>query len=277
LTNNGNDIQAYNLSVIDESGDDFTTTNQTITYYVSDGDSEFEPGGDDGNALSFTTATNDLGKDLTYFVVIERDIPTGLNDEDRDDLTLLAETLEPSTAGASAGDAVVADADNENSISGAAENVLADGAGTSNDSANDGDHSATSAYVAASADLTAVKAVAIFAEDDTGCSTISGPATGTDKYAIPGACVEYTITVANAGGTEATSLKVNDVLPGEIKFVAASASGFTGGSFANPSLPTTLSDCGSVSCAINFEGATLAGGSDATPTVGVITIRALIK
>jgi len=38
VTNNGNDTQAYALSVVQETGDDFQTANVTIVFYVDDGD-----------------------------------------------------------------------------------------------------------------------------------------------------------------------------------------------------------------------------------------------
>lgn len=267
LTNNGNDTQAYLLSLIDESGDAFSATTKKIFYYKQ-GDAQ-------NTAVEFSGKTVDVLADETYIVYIEADIPTGLQDEDVDSLTLLADTLEPSSEGASV-TPVVADTDG-NDTNGDAENILADGSGTSNENVGEGDHSATSQYKVASADLTAVKALSIFSQDGANCSTIPGtPAVG-DQYSIPGACIEYTITVENRGGTSATALTVNDILPSEITFIAASATGFTGGSFASPALPATNTDCISNACEINYENATLAGGSDATPTQGTITIRALIK
>lgn len=279
LTNDGNDTQAYALSVVNEGSDQFSAANVTILYYIDDDDNTFEPGGDDGSAITYNSAaTPDLAKDKRFWVVVQGDIPAGLADADEDSLTLVADTLEPSTATlATPGDPVIADANSSNSMTGAAENVLADGSGTSNENANEGDHSATAIYVVASADIDATKAVTVFAEDGTGCATIPGtPATG-EQYAIPGACVEYTITINNTGGTDATDLVVNDILPSDITFIAASATGFTNGAFATPALPSANTNCDASACVINFTGATLDNGSDGTPTVGVVTIRALVK
>lgn len=278
LTNEGNDVQAYDLSVVNEGSDQFSAANRAIFYYVDDGDGILESGGDDGSAVAYNgTETPDVPADRILFVVIQGDIPTGLNNADEDDLTLVADTLEPSTAGGSAGDPVVADPGGVNSMTGAAENVIADGTGTSNENANEGDHSATSTFVVASADIAASKAVTIFTQDGTGCATIPGTPGAGEKYSIPGACVQYIITVENTGGTNATDLAVNDILPDEIEFIAASAAGFTGGSFASPALPTANTDCDSGACVINFTGATLSSGSVGTPTTGTVTIRALIK
>lgn len=47
LRNDGNDNFAYALSTVNEaSGDDFDTSNLTITYYVDDNDGLYEPGAD---------------------------------------------------------------------------------------------------------------------------------------------------------------------------------------------------------------------------------------
>lgn len=274
LTNDGNDTQAYDLTVVDETGDEFSSTGTNVVYYVDDGDGVFEPGGDDGAPITYNgTATGDVAPDDTLWVVVESDIPTGLTDADEDVVSLVADTLEPSTS-ASAGTPLTADSDG-NSLTGAAENVLADGTGTSNELANEGDHSATATYIVASADVSGTKAVSIYSEDGSGCATIPGTPAG--GYSVPGACVEYTITVENTGGTAATDIIINDILDDNLLFVAADLSGFTGGSFASPALPAVNTDCVAGACEINLTGATLAAGSVATPTVGVVTIRAIVK
>lgn len=275
LTNEGNDVQAYALSFVNEGGDQFSATSTALFYYIDDGDEAFEPGVDDGNALTYSTKTPDVAADDMLWVIVRGDVPTGLDDADVDDISVIANTLEPSSEGASA-TPVVADSDG-NSLTGAAENVLADGSGTSNENANEGDHSASSAYVVASADVEATKAITIFSEDGSGCATIPGSAPSGDQYSIPGACIQYVITVENTGGTNATDLIINDVLEDELEFIAAAVTGFTGGSFASPALPTINTDCTGGACEINFTGGTLASGSDATPTVATVTIRALIQ
>ncbi len=276
ITNDGNDTQAYALTTVNETGDEFSVTNTTILYYIDDGDGTFEPGAGDGTAQTYDgIKTTDLAADATLFVVIQGDIPTTANDGDTDQISLVADTLEPSTQGAGA-TPVVADTDG-NSLTGDAENVLADGSGTANENANEGDHSATGTFTIASADVSAAKTVSVFSQDGTGCETIPGtPATG-DQYAIPGACVEYVITVENAGGTAATDVVINDVLPSELKFIAATSGGFTGGSFTSPALPAANTDCNAGACVINYTGATLGAGSQASPTTATIKIRALVK
>ena len=188
----------------------------------------------------------------------------------------MVDTLEPASS-PNAGTPVTADADGTNALTGAAENVLADGSGTSNEGANAGDHSDTGTYVVAAAEVSAVKDVNIHSEDGTGCTVIPGTATG--GYSIPGACVEYVITVENTGSSAATDIVINDVLADELDFAGAVFGGdFTGGSFASPALPAANTDCTGGACVINLTGATLpAPVAPATVTTGTVTIRAFVK
>jgi len=110
--------------------------------------------------------------------------------------------------------------------------VLADGAGDE-DVANAGDFSDTDTYVVGAPELTVNKA----------SSVISDPVNGTtNPKAIPGATIEYCITVANgAGAATATNVNVNDVLPADVTYDAtfgifvdgdaSCASGSAGGSY----------------------------------------------
>jgi len=82
VTNNGNDTQAYALSVVQETGDDFQTANVTIVFYVDDGDGVFEPGGDDGSPITYNGTTTgaatggDVPADRLLHVVVQSDPAT---------------------------------------------------------------------------------------------------------------------------------------------------------------------------------------------------------
>jgi len=274
VTNNGNDTQAYSFALVNETAaDDFDTTGLNITYYVDNGTGGVCDATDlAGAGTAYTpgsgAASVDLAADAVICVVVDGDIPSAQVDTDTSEVSLVADTLEPTTGG-SPGTAVVADA-GTNTLTGAAENVLADGSGTANEVANAGDHSATGTYIVASADLTASKAVSIFTEDGSGCATIPGTPGAGDQYSIPGACVEYVITTDNNGATaSATSIDISDILPDDLEFVNATPSGFTGGTFTQPAVST---DCNAGACTVSLTGATLTAGS-----TGTITIRALIK
>ena len=283
LTNTGNDTQAYDLSLVNEAvtgptADDFDALNLTITYYVGNSAT--------GAVQNYTpgTPTVDVPADGELFIVVSGDIPTAgtVEDNDRADITLVADTVEPSTAGATAGDEVLADTDGINDVTGDAENVLADGSSTGREVANAGDDSATGTYIVASADLTAEKTVGIISENGTGCAaTPSFPTNHTfpqnNEHAIPGACVEYRITVQNTGddvSANASDLELVDVLPDGLTFVTAFQNGFTGGSFNTPA----AGNCDGGACTVELTSPGAATpASLAFATTGTIVIRATIN
>lgn len=281
VTNDGNDTQAYALSVVEETADDIDTDDPAgatpvLVYYIDDGDGVYEPNAGDGAPVTYNPANPpELGPDEVLWVVVSQDIPASAVDGNEADVSLVADTLEPA-ASPNAGTPVTGDSDG-NTLTGAAENVLADGSGTANEVANAGDHSATGTYIVAAADVEASKAVTIHSEDGTGCTVIPGTATG--GYGIPGACVEYVISVENTGSTAATNIIINDVLADELDFAGAVFGGdFTGGSFASPALPAANTDCTGGACVINLTGASLpAPVSPAVSTTGTVTIRAYVK
>ena len=285
VTNDGNDTQAYSLTVVEETGDDIDTDDPAgatpvLVYYIDDGDGVYQPGGADGAPVTYNPANPpELGPDEVLWVVVTQDIPTTATDGNTADVSLLADTLEPSTS-PNAGTPVTADADGTNTLTGAAENVLADGTGTTvdgSDSDNEGDHSATGTYIVAAADITAVKTVDVFSQDGTGCAVIPGSAPTGTQYSIPGACVEYVITVENAGSSAATDIIVNDVLPDELLFASADFAGFTTGAFDSATLPALNDDCAGGACSVTFTGGTLPGAVAPAVTTGTVTIRAFVK
>lgn len=283
LTNTGNDVQAYDLSFVNEDvpgagADDFDALNLTITYYVGNSATGTE------QTYATGTSTVDVPADGQLFIVVSGDIPVAPNVSDNHtaDITLVADTVEPGTPGAASNE-VMADTDGDNEIAGAAENVLADGSSTANEVANEGDDSATGTYIVASADITAAKTVGIISEDGSGCSATpnfaSLPALATltvDNYAIPGACVEYRITVENTSDDasgNASDLAVVDVLPDGLTFVDAFQNGFTGGDFNTPA----AGNCNGGACTVELISTGAATpASLAFGETGVILIRATI-
>lgn len=286
LTNTGNDTQGYTFTLFneDEAGapaTEFDATGLEITYYVGTSAT--------GTAMTYTPgsglSTIDVPADGQIFVVVSGDIPTTggaptMSDGDVADITLVANTVEPGAAGTATAE-VTADVDGNNAITGAAENVLADGTGTARDLANQGDHSATATYIVASADLAASKTVGIISEDGSGCAaaiTFPRPAFTTTEYSVPGACIEYRITAQNTGSgaaADATDLEIVDVLPADLSFVQAAQNGFTGGIFNTPG---SGQDCTGGACTVELTsvGAGTPAGL-ANSSTGVIVIRALLK
>ncbi len=110
--------------------------------------------------------------------------------------------------------------------------VLADGAGAT-DSANQGDFSANGTYVVAGAVVAVNKTSRI----------VSDPVNlGVNPKAIPGAVIEYCITVANTGSATASGVNITDDLPSDVSYLpgfgilvngdAACTNGTSGGNFA---------------------------------------------
>lgn len=276
VLNAGNDNTAWRLSVKDIAADTFDIAAYTAVYYADAGnDGVFTPGVDDAGAGTAYTlgagVTPDVAPDATLWVVLTGDIPAGATNGQFDDVALIANAFYPTASldpayASTPGAEITAAA--SNTLTGAAQDVLADGAGAAGapeDVANDGAHSSTARYTAAAAAVTAGKTVAVVATNPVNCATdaIAG------GFATPGACIEYVISASNAAGASATatSISISDVLPDEVEWVASSQSGFTtAGSLTNPPGGCTTG------CAVSLTGASLAPGA-----TGTVTIRALVR
>jgi uncharacterized repeat protein (TIGR01451 family) len=200
VTNSSNDVVDLDLSDIQSTADDFDITN--VQYYLDDGDGVF------GAGDTVITYLDEMAEDETRTVHIVGDIPIGAKNGDTADVTLVADAHEGGGAG-SLGTEL-------NNTAGAntagVDTVLADGAGDE-DLAENGDFSDTDTFEVAAADVTVTKASTV----------ISDPINGTtNPKAIPGATIEYCITVTNgAGAATATGVNVNDVLPADVTYDAA--------------------------------------------------------
>lgn len=204
--------------------------------------------------------------------MITGDIPTTVSDAETSDISLVADTLYPTawdqegSTGANAGTAVTAD-DGTNDLNSVAENVLNDGAGTSNESANAGDYSDTGTFTVSSPDLAATKSVDVIATNAAGTfDCTNGAQVSANEYAIPGSCLEYTISIVNSGSADATSVTVSDTLPDEFTFQGVTFTNFTGGTESNP---TIGDDCTGSACVVSQSGSTIASGVTATIAIRV--------
>jgi len=140
------------------------------------------------------------------------------------------------TVGVAASDVNVAD--NKDAV----EVVYADGTGTA-DGARDGKHSAVNTYIVNAADLI-VKKVSTIISDPTGQA---------NPKRIPGAVIEYTITVENpAGGSDATDIAINDTLESNLTFLSCTPSG------------DGIATCSNTGNAVTTPVFTLTGGQTAT-------------
>jgi len=310
VTNDGNDNQRYEFIVEQPTSDNFDVSNLALTYYLDDGDGVFNPGtgaGQDGAGTTIaqnTSITDDIAPDVPtgtrtiVWVEVAGDIPATAVDGNISDIILVANTLDPATwivdgASGSAGSETLDDADGDgaNQI-GATDNVLADADGpatATNDDATDGAHSDTGRFLVASAALTADKTVAVLATSSNAAdcgnttTTPSLPPADTTFYPVPGACIEYVISVTNTGSSDATALALADELPTEVTFVNTAVGVFTGGTVATtdnaaPTPNPVTCTAASPVCVVRLTGATLAAPvAPATSSIGTLTIRALVE
>jgi len=208
LTNLSNAEIQFELQADNSGGvvfdDDKDGTNFRI--FVDDG-TGFDPAGTpvtSVNLLGDTDFSASVSPQKTIYVVI--DVPldnsgTSIVNGDRIEVELTATAKEAGGTTLSLGP----DADGVNTVLGD-DPLLAAGAGQ-----YDGVVIAYGAYEVGSASLTV----------DKSSEVISDPINGTTSpFAIPGAVLQYCIVVENLGSATATDLKVVDVLPIEVTYLA---------------------------------------------------------
>jgi len=188
LTNTGNGNEAFNMSQTNVSGsDDFDVT--IGSFYVDDGDGVFEPGTED---VLYTAA--ELAPDASVTLWAVSAIPDSLADNSTGDVVIKALSATFQTA---------------NQTNPQPGDIVAN-AGTDNTTAVAGSSGAqqqqTVTYRVSAIALTIVKSV-------TGSRDLLGQ--GGSQY-VPGAEVDYRITVSVTGTGTATDVSVSDPLPDEL-------------------------------------------------------------
>ncbi|MCG8432845.1 MAG: hypothetical protein MJA83_02305, partial [Gammaproteobacteria bacterium] len=166
-------------------------------FFINDGDNLFEPGADDGAAI---TSIDDLVSSAgtnSVEIWVEDDIPLTAVDGDLIVITLTAEVATTAGVAINTDDSGAANVED-----GAAENIFSTAL-----FATSGDLTADDAYDIDSAALAISKTLVV----------ISDPVNGTtNPHAIPGAVMEYRIQVANTGSQAADSVVITDDLTTEI-------------------------------------------------------------
>lgn len=245
VTNLSNAPLDFTLSAAQQSGgagahsgtDSFDVTN--VKVYVDTNSNGTYDAGTDTEAAYLDEVAADASK--TVFVVA--DVPLSLSTGAVAAVTLTATGREGGTSG-SQGAALTetTGADTANAV----DTVFGDGAGAS-DGARDAAYSAKDDYTVLAAALTVVKASKV----------ISDPVNGTtNPKAIPGATIEYCISVANAaGGAGASNVAISDPLPSTVTYDSSygiylngtvtsgvcNADGAAGGAYASGTVSGTLS------------------------------------
>lgn len=327
VTNLGNDRQAYDLDLLANTPtpDDFDVSNLEVFIVRDDDGSGTIDGSDTLVAYTFNNGSIvpadfdgtagtffDIQPGETFQVIVQGDIPSAQADTERSPYTLIANTLYAEDSFDDATDAATGPdlnltrldtASTSNTEGGPVDNALLDPDGPQ-DAAEDGADSDSGVFLVAAPDIAADKVVNVLS-DGTGafnCSTDATPGVlPTDQLFIPGACVEYTITVTNTGSEFADNIDLVDVLPDGLVFEFSSAAGWevpgtsspavngTTPVFTNALNPSAGQRCdtvvptspipGSVSsdtCFVYAENGVLAPGTTGTPTVATVTIRATV-
>jgi uncharacterized repeat protein (TIGR01451 family) len=182
--------------------DDFDVT--PVVIVDSNNNDVFETGVDTEDFL------DEMPEDDTVTVWIVSTIPLGQANGNTAGLTLTAVAAEPGAAGLGADAVATAGAEDPDDV----DTVFADAAGDTGDVARDGMHSDEDAYRIQTASLVVTKTSTV----------VSDPVNlAVNPKRIPGAVIEYCITVENTGSAAATSVVLTDVLAGQpVTYVANS-------------------------------------------------------
>ncbi len=194
---------------------------------------------DAGDTL-ITAYVDELVVDTAIRLFVVADIPAGLANNAVAGVTLRATAREGGLAGTQG--AVITETTGANTAG--KDTVFADIAGVAGDVARDGSHSDNDDYTVQTATLAVTKTSRV----------ISDPFNNTtNPKLIPGAVVEYCIAVGNTGGAAATSVVINDPVPGQLTFNAGTIllggtvtsgtcdfNGTAGGSYAAPNVSGTI-------------------------------------
>lgn len=216
--------------------DTFDATNVKI-YRDTNNNGIYNPGTD----LEFSYL-DEVVADTSRTVFVVADIPTGLSTGAVAAVTLTATGREAGGSGSQGAALTQTTGANTAGV----DTVFADGVGAT-DGDRDAAFSAKDDYTVLAADLTVLKSSTV----------ISDPFNGTtNPKAIPGAVIEYCISVSNApGSATATSVAISDPVPAEMTYLGAfgiflngtvdgsgvcQADGAAGGTFASNTVSGTL-------------------------------------
>ena len=210
VTNTGNTTQGYILTTAVTAPPGIPMGN--IRIYV-DANTDGVP--DAGELYTAGTNAGDLnpngtiGVDDVMQVLVVADVPADATNGSIDDFRLIAQTTDAGTAN------VTVASGSPDADPSVVDTVFADGAGTTSEAANDGQHSDAANYTVTSASLALAKTVLSTTDEF-----------GTD-FAIPGASIEYQLRVTNSGtgSVDNNTVVVTDAIPTGTKVCVAGACG----------------------------------------------------
>jgi uncharacterized repeat protein (TIGR01451 family) len=216
VTNNGNTTQDFALAAADVAAgqalfgltDNFASTNVRVFVDNTAGAPATIGVFDAGDTATFVDELAS-GNSATVFVVV--DVPVAQLNNDVALVSLTATTAAGATPGVLGANVTETAGANTAGV----DVVFADAAG-SDEIARDGKHSARDAYKVVSAIISVAKTVTLL------CDPFNG---NTNPKNIPGAAVQYAITITNAGAANATLSQVTDGLNAALAFDTTLISG----------------------------------------------------
>lgn len=188
ITNTGNATQGVLLTIAGLVGDDFDMTFVGI-YVDSNGNGNYDSGTDvlySSGANAGNLNPYDTTDSITVFLVANT--PNGGSSPTDGQLASYVLTAQATNAGTN----TVTTESATNTAGGTPDVIFADGAGVT-DAVEDGRHSVTGTYEVVTAELVVTKTSAVI--DD----GLDGPV----EFAVPGATIRYTISIANNGTSDA--------------------------------------------------------------------------
>jgi len=208
VTNDGNTAQDYALSPINLGlgtvvfGNLDTIQMNNLRAFVDDNTNGVYDVG-----VDVSTFIDELAPDATVTVFVVVDVPLGAANGDAGNVDLDATTHDGGTAGLPIGALTAESAGPDDPT--LVEIVFGD-------AGEDGFESAQDSYLVVSSQLSISK----------GSVVVSDPINGTvNPFAIPGAVMEYTITVTNTGATNATAIRITDVIDANLAFETGTYNG----------------------------------------------------
>lgn len=245
LTNSSNEVLDFALVATQVAGgtaahggtDTFNANNVRI---YRDNTATGTIGSWDAGDTLIASHVDELVVDTAIRLFVVSDIPAGLANNAVAGVTLRATAREGGLVGTQG--AVITETTGANTAG--KDTVFADIAGATGDIARDGSHSDNDDYTVQTATLAVTKTSRV----------ISDPFNNiTNPKLIPGAVVEYCIAVTNSGGAAATSVVINDPVPGQLTFNTGTIllggtvtsgtcdfNGTAGGSYAAPNVSGTI-------------------------------------
>jgi uncharacterized repeat protein (TIGR01451 family) len=225
LTNTGNAAQAFQLSATQLTGgtvfgntDNADVANLRVFVDVND-NGIYEP------AIDTATDVTSLAADADVTVFVVADVPLTVTNGQFASVRLTARAAVDGSPGTLATETVGPE------TPGAVDVVFGDGAGAG-DAAEDGAFAADDQYEVQSAALAIAKT----------SSVVSDPFNGTSSpRAIPGAVIEYAITMTNTGTVSATGVTIVDPIPANTVFATGQYN--TGASDVSVTVGATTTFC----------------------------------